>query len=65
MTDQPRRKFTTGLARDVTDSANLLAEMPEQIKSWMKLKQGQFQHRVDKNGAIVIHPNQPDTDSQD
>jgi len=47
----------------VTDSANLLAEMPEQIRSWMNLRQGQFQHRVEKNGAVVIQPDLPeDTD---
>jgi hypothetical protein len=63
MTDQPQRKFTTGVARDVTDSANLLAEMPEQMRSWMNLRQGQFQHRVEKNGAVVIQPDLPeDTD---
>jgi hypothetical protein len=60
MTDQPKRKFTTGVARDVTDSANLLAEMPEQMRSWMNLRQGAFQHRVEKNGAVVIHPDLPD-----
>ena len=65
MTDQPQRKFTTGLACDVTDSANLLAEMPEQMREWMNLRQGQFQHRVEKNGAIVIHPDQPSADTKD
>lgn len=60
MTDQPRRKFTTGLASDVTDGANLLAEMPEQMREWMNLRQGAFQHRVEKNGAVVIYPDLPD-----
>jgi hypothetical protein len=63
--EQPKRKFTTGLARDVTDSANLLAEMPEQMREWMNLRQGQFQHRVEKNGAVVIHPDQPSADTQE
>lgn len=62
MTDSPSRKFTTGLARDVTDAANLLAEMPEQMRSWMNLKRGQFQHQVEKNGAIIIHPEISDDD---
>lgn len=56
------RKFTTGTARDVTDAGNLLAEMPAEMRSWMDLKAGRFQHRVEKNGAVIINP-EPEDDS--
>lgn len=54
------RKFTTGIARDVTDSANLLAEMPASMQDWMALKSGKFTHRVEKNGAVIINPDVED-----
>lgn len=54
------RKFTTGADLDVSESGNLIAEMPERIQKFMQLKPGQFQHEVHKNGAVIIRPDNPD-----
>lgn len=54
------RKFTTGTDEDVTDGDRLLDSMPEKIRQFIGVQPGEFQHEVHLNGAVVIHPRDPE-----
>ena len=54
------RKITFGQQEPSTD----LAEMPEGMRDWMKLKQGEFTTETYRNGAVLISPKQDENSAE-